>query len=86
MTKPTAAQWAKRIAEAQEDTHETIGGKRYARVPYGNEFERCGETCRDCGVQKGQLHVVTCCIERCPCCGEQAIGCGCGEAGEYHLQ
>lgn len=86
MTKPTAAQWAKRIAEAQEDTHETIGGKRYARVPYGNEFERCGETCRDCGVQKGQLHVVTCCIERCPCCGDQAIGCGCGEAGEYQTQ
>jgi hypothetical protein len=76
--------WAERIEAAQRQTHIQIGGKTYPRRPYGGEYP--GSTlkplCRDCGVTHGQLHVLSCCVERCPACGGQALSCLCpdGEA------
>lgn len=71
--------WAARKAQAQTQTHVHLCGIPYARVPYGKDHPDTAPTCRDCGVNKGQLHVPTCCVERCPICSGQAIGCGCAD-------
>ena len=45
-------------------------------------FERVrnnGDTCRDCGVERGALHVTFCCIEACPRCGAQRLTCLCND-------
>lgn len=86
MTHVHTPPWSKRIEEAQEHTHDTIGGVKYTRIAYGLDYPDAKTRCRDCGVAHGQLHVVGCCVERCPRCKDQAIGCGCDEAGEYLLQ
>lgn len=84
MNPTISPEWAERIAQAQAQTHINIGGKTYPRQPYGNEYPGTAlkPMCRDCGVKHGQLHVLTCCIERCPACGGQALSCLCpdGEA------
>lgn len=33
--------------------------------------------CHDCGAPVGALHVPGCDVERCPRCGNQAVGCDC---------
>jgi hypothetical protein len=33
--------------------------------------------CRDCKVGLGEIHVLTCGIEQCPCCGRQYMSCLC---------
>lgn len=77
--KDFAPGWAERIAASQIRTHLEIGGQLVGRVPYGTEGPRLtmSSRCRDCGVELGQLHVDTCCVERCPVCMGQAITCGC---------
>ena len=35
------------------------------------------ETCHDCGVEEGQLHILGCDNEVCPRCGLQLISCDC---------
>jgi hypothetical protein len=58
-----------------------IGGKAYAPVRFGQEcrprhrFEP--DECRDCGTPLGGVHHPGCCIERCPACHGQALGCPC---------
>jgi len=82
MNDDLAPGWTERIAAAQKLTHVVCDGKAYPRRPYGTEFP--GATlkprCRDCAVSHGQLHVLSCCVERCPTCGGQNISCSCPDA------
>lgn len=72
------AYWISQIAEAQDTPEYKIEGKRYARIPYGQESSdaRFGP-CHDCDVIVGQLHVPGCDSEMCPKCEGQAITCYC---------
>ena len=58
-----------------------IDGKPYAPVRWGQELRPRHryepEECRDCGTPLGGVHHPGCCMERCPACHGQAIGCGC---------
>lgn len=74
--------WPAKIEKAQQITKVTIGGKTYSRIKYGDEDDDWGadsRPCHDCAVIKGQYHVPSCDVERCPSCGGQAIGCDCDE-------
>jgi hypothetical protein len=58
-----------------------IDGRAYAPIPWGQELRPRHryepEECRDCGTPLGGIHHPGCCMERCPACHGQAIGCGC---------
>ena len=71
--------WPERIEEAQGILHYSIEGVEKARVPFGNEADSDADSghCHECAVLKGQLHVPGCDFERCPVCGDPAIGCDC---------
>lgn len=38
--------------------------------------------CYDCSVEKGELHITGCDVERCHDCGGQFISCGCSSMGD----
>ncbi len=66
--------WLARIEASQRQPYYTIGGRSYLRIRFGDDDPRWGERpCRDCGVLKGQFHVMNCEYEKCPACGN-AIG------------
>jgi hypothetical protein len=58
-----------------------IDGRPYAPIRWGQELRPRHryepEECRDCGTPLGGVHHPGCCMERCPACHGQAIGCGC---------
>ncbi len=58
-----------------------IDGRAYSPIPWGQELRPRHryepEDCRDCGTPLGGVHHPGCCLERCPACHGQAIGCGC---------
>lgn len=71
--------WPYEVARAQKMTTYVIDGIPYARRPYeGDWVHDEPKACRDCSVMPGQIHVSKCCVERCPKCGGQYIGCECG--------
>lgn len=74
------AYWQARIDAAQALKTVWLSGATYQRTPYGTEVDDPRPKCRDCFVAIGQLHVPSCCVELCPCCGEQFISCDCERA------
>jgi len=63
--------WVRKIEASQSQPSYTANGVEYARIRYGDEDPRWGETaCRNCGVIRGQYHVTAECeFEKCPKCG-----------------
>lgn len=81
------------IAQALEDYNANLNveylirGKLYTPIPYGEEDyikenllddNEYSSTCGDCGCHLGEIHLSSCDIELCPCCGDQMLSCNCG--------
>lgn len=64
--------WQEKIDAAQQQTAYLIDGKPVPRIAHSQ-----AQPCSDCAVTDGQLHVPSCCVERCPGCAAQAITCLC---------
>ena len=77
--------WPEKIEAAQRESTYCIAGQPVNRVRYGNEKGDWGadkHACGDCGVIKGQFHVVGCDVERCALCDGQVISCDCPYDGD----
>ena len=83
--------WLQEIEDAHGEQVYEIEGSIYARVPYGQEYADMGsvakeQSCHDCAVKEGQLHVPGCDVEICPRCQGQTISCGCAYYPEDSMQ
>lgn len=77
---PMIEGWPEKIAAAQQMTTLSLEGRTVSRVRYGDEQDDWGadkQACHDCGVIKGEFHVLDCDAEECPVCGAQLISCEC---------
>jgi hypothetical protein len=58
-----------------------IGGEDFEPIRWGKERDSRKRVidfdCRDCGTPPGGVHHPGCCVERCPACRGQALGCPC---------
>ena len=59
----------------------SIGGDFFEPIRWGDERKRSRWVidfpCRDCRTPVGGVHHPGCCVERCPACLGQALGCPC---------
>lgn len=81
--KDGGSTWKK--VEAQTHLSYVIAEREYPRVRYGDPKEGAVSTeaaCPDCGIAKGQFHVLDCGREVCPACGDKVMSCGCEYEGE----
>ena len=78
---PEVPGWQDFIDAAQMDDDVTMAdGRVLPRVRYGDEpgdWGADGHPCHDCRAVKGQYHVSSCGVERCPSCGGQFACCDC---------
>jgi hypothetical protein len=84
MTEPSPefkAHWQAKIDAEQSVTDLVHGGQIFKRLRYGDKDGYPGavlkDHCWDCGTPLGWIHVDPCCVEVCPCCGEQLAYCDC---------
>ena len=63
-----------------------LGGVTVHPIRWGEEGDskgrRIDSCCRDCGTPPGGIHHPGCCVERCPGCRGQALGCPCFDLDE----
>jgi hypothetical protein len=63
----------------------TIGGEDFEPIRWGDEREIKTKArpvhfnCSDCDTPPGGVHHPGCCVERCPACLGQALGCRCSD-------
>ena len=59
-----------------------IGGRVFERIPWGDEQGELGEDaidseCPKCAAPTGYFHLLSCNLEQCPRCDQQASSCPC---------